>query len=59
MAAHAEEISGRLDFMDLKDHYIGVGLHAVNGVQADKVLNNFFIKAKRNHTFDGTNLRGS
>ena len=45
--------------MTLKDHYEGVGVHAVNAVQADRVLNGFFIQVKRNHTCGGTNLRGS
>ena len=38
MVAHAAENNGRIDFMVLKDHYKSVGAHAVNAVQADKVL---------------------
>ena len=40
MVSHAAENNGRLDFMAIKDHYKGVGMHAVNVVQADKVLKN-------------------
>ena len=42
MVAHAVENNGRFDFMALKDHYKGYGLHAENTVQADKVLNGLF-----------------
>ena len=42
MVAHAAENNGSLDFMALKDHYVGVGVHALNAVQADKVLNILF-----------------
>ena len=50
--------NGRLEFIALKYHYEGVGVHAVNMVQADKVLNNFFIQVKINFTYGGTSLRG-
>ena len=40
--AHAAEINGRLDLTAIKDHYEGVGVNAVNAVQADKVLNDLF-----------------
>ena len=59
MVAHTAENTGRLDFMALKDHYEGVGVHAVFLVQANKVLRYFFIRAKRDHTCGGTNLRVS
>ena len=42
MVAHAAENNGFLEFMALKDHYEGVGMQAVNALQADKVLNIFF-----------------
>ena len=42
MVDHAEENNGCLDFMALKYHYEGVGVHAVNALQADKVLNQLF-----------------
>ena len=42
MVAHAIENNGRIDFIALKYHYKGVGVHTVNAVQADKVLNNLF-----------------
>ena len=42
MVAHAAENNGRLDLISIKDHYEGVGVHAVNVVQADKVLNHLF-----------------
>ena len=59
MVAHETEKNGRIDFMLLKDHYEGVGMHAVNVVQAEKVLNFCFIWVRRNHTFGGTSPRGS
>ena len=43
MVVHAAENNGSLDFMALKDHYEGVGVHAINAVQADKVLDALFI----------------
>ena len=45
--AHTAESNGSLDFMALKYHYEGVGFHAVNTVQDDKVLNYFFIQVKK------------
>ena len=33
--------------MALKDHYEGVGVHAVNGVQADKVLKGLFYSGEK------------
>ena len=42
MVAHAAENNGRLDFMALKDHYGYIGVHAVNTVQADKLLKGLF-----------------
>ena len=44
---HRAANNGRLEFMALKDHYKGVGLHAVNAVQADKVLKYLFYSGKR------------
>ena len=58
MVAHAAENNVCINFMALKDHYKVVGVHAVNSVQANKVLNDFFIQVKINHTCGGTNLRG-
>ena len=47
MFAHASENNGRLCFMSLKDNYEGVGVHAVNAVQADKVLNDLFYSGEK------------
>ena len=58
LVSHAAENNGCLGFIVIKDHYECVGVHVVNVVQADKVLNDFFIQVKRNHTCGGTNLRG-
>ena len=33
--------------MVLKDNYKGVGVHAVNAVQADLVLNDFFYSGEK------------
>ena len=49
MVAHAAENNGRLDFMALKDYYKGVGLHTVNLVKDDKLLNGFFSGEKKPH----------
>ena len=42
MVFHVSQSNGCLDFISIKDHYEGVGVHAVNAVQDDKVLNNLF-----------------
>ena len=42
LVAHAAKNNGRFDFMALKYSYGGVGVHAVNALQADKVLNDLF-----------------
>ena len=47
MVAYAAANNGRLDFMVLKDHYKGVGVHALNAVQADKVLNSLFYSGEK------------
>ena len=47
MVAHAAESNGSLDFMALKDYYEGVGVHAVNTMQADKVLNGLFYSGEK------------
>ena len=57
MVAHAVENNSHLDLITLNDHYEGVGVHAVNTVQADKALKYFFIQVKRNHTCGETSLR--
>ena len=59
MVAHTAENNGHINFIALKDHYERFGVHTVNAVKTDKVLNNFFIKVKRNHTCGGTMFRGS
>ena len=47
LLAHADANNGRLDFTALKDHYEGVGVHAVNVVKADKVLNDLFYSGEK------------
>ena len=47
MVAHVEENNGCLDFIELNDHYEGVGVHAVNSVQAYKVLNDLFYSGEK------------
>ena len=44
--------------MALKDHCEAVGVHALNVVQADKLLKDFLIQVKINHTYGGTYLIG-
>ena len=39
---HANMNNGRLDFMALRNHYEGIGVHAINIVQADKILQDLF-----------------
>ena len=38
LVPHAQQNNGRLDFIALKNHYEGFGVHAINISQADKVL---------------------
>ena len=38
LVQQAPQKNGRLDFIALKNHYKGVGFHAINIVQADKIL---------------------
>ena len=38
----AQQNNGRLYFVALKNHYKGVGVHAINIVQADKALRDIF-----------------
>ena len=47
MVTHTTENNGRLNFMALKDHYEGVGVYAVNAVQADKTLNDLFYSGEK------------
>ena len=42
MVAHAAENNGSIEFMAIKYHNEGVGMHAVNSAQADKSLNDLF-----------------
>ena len=50
MFSHSAENSGCLDFMALKYHYKGAGVHAVNVLQDDKLLNNLFYSGdKKTH----------
>ena len=39
---HRGSANGRLDFIALRHHYEGVGVHAVNIIQTDKVLHELF-----------------
>ena len=47
MVAYSAENNGQLDFMALKYHYEGVGVHAVNAVQTDKVLESLFYSGEK------------
>ena len=47
MIAHASENNGRLDFIALQSHYEGVGVKAINIVQADKVLTDLFYSGEK------------
>ena len=51
MVAHAAVNNGRLDSMSLKDQYEGIGVHAVNAVQADKVFKYIYSGEKKPHTW--------
>ena len=42
MVAHAAENKFRLDFMALKDSYEVIGVHTVNVVKSNRVLDDFF-----------------
>ena len=48
MVPHAQQKNGRLDFIALKNHYKGVGVHAIIIVQAEKVLQDIFYVNKKN-----------
>ena len=41
MVARTADNNGCLDFIALRYHYEGVGVHLLNVVQADKLLNGF------------------
>ena len=47
MVPHAQHNSGRFDFIALKKHYKGVGVRAINIVQADKVLQDSFYSVEK------------
>ena len=47
MVVCAAENNGRLDFMALKDHCERVGVHVVNAIQDDKLLNNLFYSGEK------------
>ena len=49
---HADQNNGRLDFLALKEHYEGVGVLAIDVVQADKTLDELFYSGeKKPHMF--------
>ena len=47
MVAHAAENNGHIDFIALMYHYGGVGVHAINAVQADNVLKYLFYSGEK------------
>ena len=44
---HAGSNDGRLDFVALKEHYEGVGIHSLDLVKADKVLDSLFYSGEK------------
>ena len=48
LVLHAQDNNGRLVFIALNNHYKGVGFHAMNIVQADKVLQDLFYAGEKN-----------
>ena len=47
LALHVDQKNGRSDINALKNHYEGVGVHAINFVKADKVLNDLFYSGEK------------
>ena len=44
---HGASNDGRLDFIALKEHYEGVGIHSLDLVKADKVLDSLFYSGEK------------
>ena len=55
----AQKNDGRLDFIALNNHYEGVGVHAVEMVKYDKILQDYSIQVRKSHTCGGTNSKDS
>ena len=47
LAPHVDQKNGRSDINSLKNHYKGVGVHAINIIKADKVLNDLFYSGEK------------
>ena len=47
MFPHAKQNNGRLNFISMKNHYKGVGFHAINIFQADKILQDIFYSGEK------------
>ena len=47
MLKNAQKNNGRLDFIALKNHYEGVGVHAVEIVKADKILQDLLYSGEK------------
>ena len=47
LVPHAHHNNGSLDFIALKNHYKGVGFHAINIFQADKILQDIFYSGEK------------
>ena len=49
---HTQQQNGRPDFIALRNHYKGIGVHSINVVQADKVIYDLFYVGEKNpHTW--------
>ena len=57
MVQNSQKNDGRLDCIALKNHYEGVGVHAIEIVKADKIIQDLFYSGEKTHTCDGTNLK--
>ena len=55
---HAQQNNRRLDFIALKNHYKGFGVHAINIFQAGKVLQYLFYVDEKIYICGGMYLKG-
>ena len=47
MVQNSQKNDGRLDFIALKNHYEGVGVHAIDIVKSDKIVQYLFYSGEK------------
>jgi hypothetical protein len=55
--AYKGQNNGQLDFIALREHYEGVGLHALDITKAETILNTLFYSGEKKPTCGGRNSR--